>query len=66
MAIPNEQAMEASRTGGVLSPASKNPNSPQYVEYAGLLSSLTSKMLQHTSQLPQVFSTCLSSIINLV
>ncbi len=40
MAIPNEQANEASRTGGVLSPASKNPNSPQYVEYAGLISSV--------------------------
>ena len=40
MAIPNEQAMEASRTGGVLTPASKNPNSPEYVQYAGFLSSL--------------------------
>jgi len=32
--------MEASRTGGVLTPASKNPNSPEYVQYAGFLSSL--------------------------
>jgi hypothetical protein len=40
MAIPNEQAMEASRTGGVLSPASKNPNSSEYVEYANWLSAI--------------------------
>ena len=32
MAIPNEQAMEASRTGGVLSPASKDPHSPEYTQ----------------------------------
>ena len=35
MAIPNEQAMNASLTGGVLTPASKNPNSPEYTELAG-------------------------------
>ena len=37
MAIPNEQAMNASLTGGVLTPASKNPNSPEYTELASVL-----------------------------
>ena len=39
MAIPNEQAMNASLTGGVLTPASKNPNSPEYTELASVLGS---------------------------
>jgi len=36
MALPNEQALDASRKGGVLEPADKQPNSEQYLQLAGL------------------------------
>jgi len=36
MALPNEQALDASRKGGVLEPADKKPNSEQYLQLAGL------------------------------
>ena len=40
MAIPNEQANEASRTGGVLTPASKDPHSPEFTQLAGWFSTI--------------------------
>ena len=36
MALPNEQALDASRKGGVLEPADKQPNSEQYLQLANL------------------------------